>query len=218
MQITWYGHSCFRLRGRSGTVVADPYGPDIGYSVPRIRADIVTVSHDHPDHANVKALRGKPTIISGPGEYEIKGIFVIGIPADPRDAAKTPGIQNTVYLLDFEGVTVCHLGDLRRVPTQSQVEELGDVDVLLIPVGGGTTLGAAKASEVISLLEPKIVIPMHYKTKLLRGLELEPVDQFLKEMGDKEIAPQDELKIAKGGLPSETQVMVMSCSAESSAS
>ena len=218
MQITWYGHSCFRLRGRSGTVVADPYGPDIGYKLPRIRADIVTVSHDHPDHANVKALRGKPTIISGPGEYEIKGIFVIGIPAYSRDTAETPGIQNTIYLLDFEGVTVCHLGDLRRVPTQSQVEELGEVDVLLIPVGDGTTLGAAKASEVISLLEPKIVIPMHYKTELLRGLELAPVDQFLKEMGVKESAPQDELKITKGGLPSETQVVVMSCSAESSAS
>jgi L-ascorbate metabolism protein UlaG (beta-lactamase superfamily) len=218
MQITWYGHSCFRLRGRSGTVVADPYGPDIGYKLPRIRADIVTVSHDHPDHANVKALRGKPTIISGPGEYEIKGIFVIGIPAYSRGTAKTPGIQNTVYLLNLEGVTVCHLGDLRRVPTQSQVEELGDVDVLLIPVGDGTTLGAAKASEVISLLEPRIVIPMHYKTELLRGLELAPVDQFLKEMGVKESAPQDELKITKGGLPSETQVVVMSCSAESSAS
>jgi L-ascorbate metabolism protein UlaG (beta-lactamase superfamily) len=217
MQITWYGHSCFRLRGRSGTVVADPYGPDIGYKLPRIRADIVTVSHDHPDHANVKALRGKPTIISGPGEYEIKGIFVIGIPAYSRGTAKTPGIQNTVYLLNLEGVTVCHLGDLRRVPTQSQVEELGDVDVLLIPVGDGTTLGAAKASEVISLLEPSIVIPMHYKTELLRGLELAPVDQFLKEMGIKEIAPQDEVKITRGGLPSETQVMVMSCSAESSA-
>jgi L-ascorbate metabolism protein UlaG (beta-lactamase superfamily) len=217
MQITWYGHSCFRMRGRSGTVVADPYGPDIGYKLPRIRADIVTVSHDHPDHANVKALRGKPTIISGPGEYEIKGIFVIGIPAYSRGTAKAPAVQNTVYLLDFEGVTVCHLGDLRRVPTQSQVEELGDVDVLLIPVGDGTTLGAAKASEVISLLEPSIVIPMHYKTELLRGLELAPVDQFLKEMGVKEIAPQDEVKITRGGLPSETQVMVMSCSAESSA-
>jgi L-ascorbate metabolism protein UlaG (beta-lactamase superfamily) len=217
MQITWYGHSCFRMRGKSGTVVADPYGPDIGYKLPRIRADIVTVSHDHPDHANVKALRGKPTIISGPGEYEIKGIFVIGIPAYSRGTAKAPAVQNTVYLLDFEGVTVCHLGDLRRVPTQSQVEELGDVDVLLIPVGDGTTLGAAKASEVISLLEPSIVIPMHYKTELLRGLELAPVDQFLKEMGVKEIAPQDELKITRGGLPSETQVMVMSCSAESSA-
>ena len=218
MQITWYGHSCFRLRSRSGTVVTDPYGGDIGYRLPKLRADVVTVTHDHPDHANVKAVKGKPRVISGPGEYEIKGVFVIGIPTYSRNKAKQEGIRNTMYLFDFSGITVCHLGDLRRVPTQSQVEEMGDVDVLLVPVGGGSTLGAAEASEVISLVEPRIVIPMHYKTEQLRGLKLQPVDQFLKEMGVKEVVPQDVLKIKKSGLPSETQVMVMNCSAEGGAS
>lgn len=218
MQITWYGHSCFRLRSRRGTVVTDPYGDDIGYRLPRIRADIVTVTHEHPDHDNVKAVKGKPKVINGPGEYEIEGIFVIGIPVQYKDTPKESGIRNTMYVLDLEGVTVCHLGDLRRVPTQSQVEELGEVDVLLIPVGGGSTLGAAKASEVISLLEPRIVIPMHYRTKLLRGLKLEPVEHFLKEMGVKEAVPQDELKVTKSGMPSETQVTVMNCSAKGSAS
>ena len=117
MQITWYGHSCFRLRSRGGTVVTDPYGDDIGYRLPRIRADIVTVTHEHPDHANVKALKGKPKVINGPGEYEIEGIFVIGIPGRYQDTPTQPGIRNTMYLFDLEGVTVCHLGDLRRVPT-----------------------------------------------------------------------------------------------------
>ena len=218
MQITWYGHSCFRLRSRNGTVVTDPYGDDIGYRLPRIRADIVTVTHEHPDHDNVKAVKGKPKVIGGPGEYEIQGIFVIGIPIRYQDTPKQAGIRNTMYLMELDGVTVCHLGDLRRVPTQAQVEELGDVDVLLIPVGGGSTLGAAKASEVISLLEPKIVIPMHYQTKLLRGLKLQAVGQFLKEMGIKEVEPQDELKVTKSGMPSETQVAVMNCAAQGSGS
>ena len=218
MQIMWYGHSCFRLKNRGGTVVTDPYGDSIGYKLPRLKADIVTVSHDHPDHANVKAVKGKPRIIGGPGEYEIHGVFVIGISTRYEDTPKQAGIRNTVYVFDFEGVTVCHLGDLRRVPTQSQVEELGDVDVLLIPVGGGSTLGASKASEVISLLEPKIVVPMHYQTEQLQGLKLQPVNQFLKEMGVKDAVPQDTLKITKSGLPTETQVVVMTCSGEGAGS
>jgi L-ascorbate metabolism protein UlaG (beta-lactamase superfamily) len=209
MQINWYGHSCFRLRDRNGTVVTDPYGDDIGYTLPRIRADVVTVTHDHPDHANVKAIKGNPQVIYGPGEYEIKGIFVIGIPAQPPETETKLGVRNTVYLFDFEGVTVCHLGDLSRVLTQSQIEEVGDVDVLLIPVGGGTTLGASEAAEVISLLEPRIVIPMHYKTEHLKGVKLAPVEHFLKEMGLKEVTPIDVLKVTESSLPEETQVMLM---------
>lgn len=212
MHMTWYGHSCFRLRSRSGTVVTDPYGGELGYTLPRLRADIVTVSHDHPDHASVRAIRGNPMIIDGPGEYEIKGVFVIGIPSYYEDLSKPSGVRNTVFLFDLDGVTVCHLGDLRRVPTQSQLEELGDVDVLLIPVGGGSTLGPAKAAEVVSLLEPKVVVPMHYGTSLLKGLKLQPVGQFLQEMGLKDVAPVDRVNIVKSGLPPETQVVVMDCS------
>jgi len=218
MQINWYGHSCFRLRDRNGTVVTDPYGDDIGYTLPRIRADVVTVTHDHPDHANVKAIKGNPQVIYGPGEYEMKGIFVIGIPAQPPETQTELGVRNTVYVFDFEGVTVCHLGDLRQVLTQSQFEELGEVDVLLIPVGGGNTLGPADASEVISLLEPKIVIPMHYKTELLKGLKLAPVEHFLKEMGLKGVTPVDVLKVTEATLPTETQVVVMDLTRPGSAS
>lgn len=216
MQIAWFGHSCFRLRSRNGTVVTDPYGKGLGYKLPRLRADIVTVSHDHPDHANVKAISGKPKIIDGPGEYEIKGMFVIGIPTYFEESPKQSELRNTVYLFDLDDVTVCHLGDVRRVPTQTQIEELGEVDVLLVPVGGGSTLGAAKASEVISLLEPKVVIPMHYKTNVVRGLKLQPVSQFLKEMGLKDVVPQDRVNLTKSGLPSETQTIVMGCAAEGS--
>jgi L-ascorbate metabolism protein UlaG (beta-lactamase superfamily) len=218
MHMTWYGHSCFRLRSRNGAVVTDPYGDELGYTLPRLRADIVTVSHDHPDHASVKAIRGTPRIIDGPGEYEIKGIFVIGIPSYYEDSPEQSGVRNTVFLFDLDGVTVCHLGDLHRVPTQSQIEELGDVDVLLIPVGGGSTLDPAKAAEVISLLEPKVVVPMHYRTSLQKGLNLQSVGQFLQEMGLKDVAPIDRVTITKSGLPSETQVIVMDCAVEGSAS
>jgi L-ascorbate metabolism protein UlaG (beta-lactamase superfamily) len=209
MQITWYGHSCFRLRSRKGSVVTDPFGKEVGYSLPRLRADIVTVSHDHPDHYNVKTVKGNPKVISGAGEYEIKGIFILGIPTyhDGRHG-KLRG-RNTVYLFDFEELTICHLGDLGHVPTESQLEDLGDVDVLLIPVGGVTTIDPAKASEVISLVEPKIVIPMHYKTKALQDSKLRPVDQFLKEMGVKKTDPQDSLNVTRGKLPSDTQVIIM---------
>ena len=125
MQMTWYGHSCFRLRGRNGAVVTDPYGDDLGYTLPRLRADIVTVSHDHPDHASVRAVKGNPRIIDGPGEYEIKGIFIIGIPTHYEDSVQQPGIRNTVCLLDLDGVTVCPLGDMRRVPPGRNAPTLG---------------------------------------------------------------------------------------------
>ncbi len=136
MEITWYGHSCFRLRTRQATVVTDPYQKGTGYNLPRLRADIVTISHDHPQHCNVQAVKGDPKVISGPGEYEVKGLFVIGIPTfhDGRQG-KLRG-PNTVYLFALEDLTICHLGDLGHVPTQSQIEDLGDPDVLLIPVGG----------------------------------------------------------------------------------
>jgi L-ascorbate metabolism protein UlaG (beta-lactamase superfamily) len=209
VQITWHGHSCFRLRGSKGTVVTDPYGKGIGYNLPRLRGDIVTISHDHPDHDNADLVKGNPKVINGPGEYEIKGIFVIGIPTFHDSRRGTLRGRNTVYLFDFEELTVCHLGDLGHVPTQAQVEDLGDVDVLLVPVGGVTTIGPAEASEVISLLEPKIVIPMHYKTDAAQEIKLQPVDQFLKEMGTKNTDPQDSLKVRKGGLPSDTQIMIM---------
>ena len=134
MEITWYGHSCFRLRDRKATVVTDPYDKSIGYSLPRIRADIVTLSHDHPHHTYVRGVKGDPKVISGPGEYEVKGVFITGIPTFHDKKKGSVRGRNTVFLFDFDDLTVCHLGDLGHVPTQSQVELLNDIDVLLIPV------------------------------------------------------------------------------------
>lgn len=208
MEIIWYGHSCFRLRDRDVMVVTDPYDKSIGYSLPRIRADIVTISHDHPHHTYVRGVKGDPRVISGPGEYEIKGVFITGIPTfHDKEEGSTRG-RNTVFLFEFDDLTICHLGDLGHVPTQSQVEVLSDIDVLLIPVGAVTTINAAGAAEVIGLLEPRIVVPMHYKTKDASA-KLDPIGKFLKEMGLGRRKPQENLKVTKKSLPEETQVVLL---------
>ncbi len=208
MDITWYGHACFRLRDKGATVVTDPYDQSIGYTLPKVRADIVTVSHNHADHNYASGIKGTPKVVDGPGEYEIKGVFITGI-ATFHDRKK--GAQrgcNTVFLFEFDGLTICHLGDLGHVPTQTQVEALSDADILLIPVGGVSTIGAPQAAEVISLLEPKIVIPMHYKTKALT-IKLASVNGFLLEMGLKKLTAQESLKVTAGTLPEETQVVLL---------
>lgn len=208
MDITWYGHSCFRLSDRGVTIVTDPPSDDLGYDRPRIRADVVTISHEHPGHNNRVGFRGGPKFFDGPGEYEVKGVFITGINTYHDGRSGSVRGRNTVFLFEFDGVTICHLGDLGHVPTQSQVEALSAVDVLLVPVGGLHTIDASKASEVISLIEPRLVIPMHYKTKVEKA-KLETVTKFLKEMGLAPVPPQPELKVTKSSLPDDTQVVLL---------
>ena len=213
MEVTWYGHSCFRLRDRYATVVTDPFDKTLGYELPRVRTDIVTVSHNHPHHNHAKAVKGDFKVVDGPGEYEIKSVFITGIASYPsgrkskKDEDKGDE-RNVIFVFEFNGLTVCHLGDLAQVPTQTQVEALSNVDVLLVPVGGSTSLNAAQAAEIISLIEPYVVIPMHYKTKAI-SLKLDGVQKFLKEMGTPRIEPVDVLKVTRSSLPQETQVVVL---------
>jgi len=213
MEITWFGHSCFRLRNRDATVVTDPFDKSLGYELPRVRADIVMVSHNHPHHNYLKAVKGDFKVISSPGEYEIRSVFITGIatyPSKDRRKSNEDGDEgrNIIFVFEFDGLTVCHLGDLTQVPTQTQVEALSNVDVLMVPVGGGTSLKAAQAAEIISLIEPYIIIPMHYKTSAI-SLKLDKVDQFLKEMGTARIEPVDVLKVTRSSLPEETRVVVL---------
>ena len=210
MDITWLGHSCFRVRGRDATVVTDPCDKSTGYNISRPTADIVTVSHDHPAHSNVSGVAGTPRVIRGPGEFEVAGVLIQGIQTF-HDAAKGGELgKNTAYVLELDDVLICHLGDLGHVPTSEQVEELSGVDILLVPVGGGSTIGASAAAETVSLLEPKLVIPMHYKTPSAK-VDLEPLERFLKEIG----APgaldekQPKLSVTKSTLPHEIKVQVM---------
>jgi L-ascorbate metabolism protein UlaG (beta-lactamase superfamily) len=210
MEITWYGLSCFRLTERSlATVVTDPYDHEVtGLEPLKLRGDIVTISHNAPGHNYETGVKGKSRVITGPCEFEIGGVFITGVQTNGHDKRSTDELRNTLYVFDYEGVTVAHLGDLRRVPTQTEVEALGSVDIALVPVGGGGGLTPAKAVEVISLLEPGIVIPMHYSIQGL-SLKLSPVSKFLKEMGLGNVEPQPSLKVTRSSIPEETHVVVL---------
>jgi len=203
------GHSCFRIKGSQAVVITDPFPPDLGYSLGKPTANIVTVSHQHPSHSYVRGIGGEPKIVQGPGEYEISGVLIIGIAAFHDAEGGQKRGKNTVYLMEVDGISVCHLGDLGQVLTSEQVEEIGDVDVLLLPVGGVSTIDAAMAAEVIRQLEPKAVVPMHYKTPLI-SRELDPVEKFLKEMGMEQIDPRPKLPLTKSSLPASTQVFLLS--------
>ncbi len=208
MHISWLGHSCFRVRGSQAVVITDPYPPSLGYSLGKPNAGIVTVSHQHPGHSYVQGIGGEPRPVTGPGEYEISSVLIIGIATfHDRERGRERG-KNTVYVMEVDEVSICHLGDLGHVLTAEQVEEIDNVDVLLLPVGGVSTIDASMAAEVVRQLEPKVVLPMHYKTQALSG-ELEPVERFLKEIGVKEIIPQPKLSVTRSSLPPSTQVFLL---------
>lgn len=210
MEIFWYGHSCFRLTERGlATVVVDPFDSKaVGYFPLKLKADIVAVSHDAPGHNFVSGAKGAGHFLNGPGEYEIGGVFITAVQTDGNGRKKFEQPRNTLYVFDYDGLTVAHLGDLKQVPTQAEVEALGTVNVVLIPVGGGGGLNAAKAAEIVSQLEPNIIIPMHYKTKDVI-VPLDSLDKFIKEMGLQPIEAVPSLKITKSGLPSESKVVVL---------
>ncbi len=210
MEITWYGHSCFRLTERGlASLVTDPFDHNVvGYEALKLKADILTISHDSPGHNYQDAVKGGPFLISGPGEFEIGGVFINGLQTNGH-TKKSGELRNTMYLIDYNGVSVLHMGDLDRVPTQTEVEVLGPVHIALVPVGAGGSLNAAKAAEVISLLEPNIVIPMHYHIPATTAV-LEPLSKFFKEMGLNEVQSQPSYKVTSvNSLPEETQVVVL---------
>jgi L-ascorbate metabolism protein UlaG (beta-lactamase superfamily) len=212
MEIIWYGHSCFRMAERNmATVIADPYDyREVGLDPLKLKADIVTVSYDSPAYNHTNAVKGDPHPITGPGEYEIGGVFITGVQTNGQ-ARHSDELRNTLYVFDYNGLTVAHLGNINRVPTQTEVEELGPVHVALVPVGGGSSLSASKAAEVISLLEPSIAIPMQYAIPNT-SLKLDPLSKFLKEMGLNEVETQPSLKITSASsLPEETRVIVLNC-------
>ena len=210
MEIVWYGHSCFRLIERGmARVVTDPFDHGaIGYQPLKLRADIVTVSHDAPGHNNVSVVKSNKHTLTSPGEYEIGGVFITGVMTNGYGKNKTNAHRNTLYVFDYDGVTVAHLGNLNKVPSQTGIEALGTVNVALVPVGGGGGLNAAKAAEVVSLLEPGIVIPMHYDNPESK-IKLSPLSKFLKEMGLGKVEPQESLKITRSAVPDETRVVVL---------
>ena len=210
MEIKWHGLSFFRLTERGmASVVTDPYDHKFaGLEALILRAEIITVSHDAPGHNFVSAVKGHSRIITGPGEFEIGGVFITGVQTNRRTKSSAKDLRNTLYVFDYDGITIAHLGDIQKVPNQTEVENLGGVNVALVPVGGGGSLNAAKAAEIVSLLEPGIVIPMHYQLPE-SSLKLSPLSRFLKEMGVGKIEPVPSLKVTRSSVPTESRVVVL---------
>ena len=209
MNIIWYGQSCFQISSSQGknnhvSIIIDPFGGDIGLKLPRkIEADIVLVSHDHFDHNNIKAVSGSPLIIEGPGEYDARGVFIQGISGyhDSSQGAEKGNV--TIYIIEAEGVRICHLGDLGQKELSSdQLEKIGEVDILMIPVGGVYTIDADEAIKIMAQVEPKITIPMHYQIPKLK-IKLGGIDKFLKALGMKSLEPLPKLSIKKKDISSE---------------
>jgi len=214
MDITYFGHSSFRIKGKTATVVTDPYDPvDVGLKFPKhIAADIVTVSHGHKDHAAVAQIEENPYVVRGPGEYEIKGVGIIGLSTYHDEEKGVKRVKNTIYRIEIDGVALVHLGDLGHTLSTDQVDALDGVGILMIPVGGVYTIDPATAVEVINELEPSIVIPMHYGRADLNQKEfggLAQLSAFLKEIGKEDVAAQPKLSITRDKLPAEMQVVVL---------
>lgn len=209
MEITWYGHACFRLTERGlATVVTDPFDPkEIGYDALKLKADILTVSQNTPGHNNLSAVKGEPYTITGPGEFEIGSVFITGVQTNGHSKKDTDP-RNTLFVFDYNNITVAHLGNINRVPSQSEIEALGNVKIALVPVGG--SIDSDKLAEMIRLLEPNILIPMMYQTPS-STTKLQPLNDFIKAMGiEKEPEAQPSFQVkSRGSLPDETKVVVL---------
>jgi len=216
MKITWYGQSCFQIltrqRGRKKekvSIVIDPFSEEIGLKPPKLGADILLITHNHEGHNNIKAVSGEPFLIKGPGEYEVKSIFIQGIPAWHNQSKGNNRKWTTIYTIRAEGVSVCHLGDFgQKELTDDQIEEIGDVDILMIPIGGKFTISGKEALKIMSRIEPRITIPMHYKIPKLK-LPLLKLDNFLEVLGIKSIQPEANLFVQKKALPKEEAKIVV---------
>jgi len=211
MELSWLGHSCFRLRGKEATLITDPPGLSTGYTLGRLSADIITISHHHAGHDYVQGISGEPHVVDGPGEYEIQQTLITGVQTyHDNERGKRLG-RNTAYLITLDDIHFCHLGDLGSKLDSRAQEALNGCDVLLIPVGGGNALNAEQATEVISQLEPRLIVPMHYATPAYKqgDAPLDPIEKFLHEMGATAPEPVGRLNITPANLPAETQIVLL---------
>ena len=209
MVITWYGQACFKIQSGDLVIAVDPFGKDIGFTPPRFRADIVAVTHGHHDHNNSAAIAGDPFLITGPGEYEVKGVNITGIETYHDTVKGRERGLNTIYMIEAEGIRILHMGDFGEEKMREEtLEAAGETDILMIPVGGVYTIEGDAAAKIARQIEPAIVIPMHYKIPGLK-VPLQGQEQFLKEMSAKDIEPQEKLTIKKKDIPEDGKMAVM---------
>lgn len=210
MDIYWYGHACFKIKGKNTSIIIDPYDPEFtGIKLPKdLSCDIAIKTHDHKDHSNLEILTENPVIVAGPGEYEISGVAINGISVFHDKQNGSERGKNTIYNISLDNLNIVHLGDLGHVLSETQIEEIGEADILMVPVGGTYTIDAADATQVVAQLEPKIIIPMHYGIEGLK-FPLDPPETFLKEMGVENPESINKLTITKEKLPEEPQVIIL---------
>lgn len=209
MVIQWLGQACFKIQSGEFVLVIDPFAKEIGLTPPRFRADMVLVTHAHFDHANARSMTGDPFIVTGPGEYEIKGVHVGGTETFHDATQGKERGMNTAYRIEMEGLRLAHLGDFGEGTMRDEtIETLGDVDILMIPVGGRFTIDSEGAAKVVKQIEPRYVIPMHYKIPGLK-VTLDSVDAFLKEMGAAKAEAQEKFVIKKRDIGEEEKTEVV---------
>lgn len=215
MNIIWHGQSCFEIiaapaKNSQVKIVIDPFSEEIGLRVPKLEADVLLISHSHYDHNNIKAVLANPFLISSPGEYEIKNVYIQGIASFHDNSQGRERGVNTIYTIEAEDLRLCHLGDLgQKELTEEQLEKIGEVDILMIPVGGIYTISAKEAIKIMSQIEPKITIPMHYQIPKLK-LKLDDCDKFLKSLGIKKLEPLAKFSIKKKEIsPEEAKIVVL---------
>lgn len=208
MEISYLGHSSFKIKTKTATVVIDPYSSEmVGFKFPKTEAEIVTISHQHKDHNFVQGVGGEPFVISMPGEYEVKGVSILGYSSYHDAKAGAERGKNTIFVIEAEGLTICHLGDLGSLPSSEVMEKIVGVNILMVPVGGTYTIDPEGAVEVINQIEPAIVLPMHFKSPGITNLA--DLGEFLAEMGAEQAERLDKLSITKDKLPQETKVVVL---------
>ena len=208
MQIKFHGHSCLSIEDKDFTVVTDPYDESTGLQLPNLKADVVTVSYKDPHHANVKGVGGEPKIFSWPGEYETGGSHFKGIVSFHNSKEDEEQKGNTIFRFELNGIRLCHLGSLGTKLTPEQLEQVGDVDILFIPVGGKEGVDAKKAKEIIEQIEPRIIIPIAYNTEGNK-CGLDAIDPFLKEMGSQASEPLDTFTVKRSELPDDNSKVVV---------
>ena len=215
MEITWLGHSCFQLRGKNVILMTDPFPPPSPIASSesvrqgKTNASIITVSHNHSMHNFVERVGGSPRVVRGPGEYEISDVLITGVASFHDDQRGQMHGRNTIYIIHMDDLVICHLGDLGHTLHENQLEEVADADILFVPIGGGNTLNPTQAAEIISQIEPRMVIPMHYAAASTGEVSSE-LTKFCREMGVEAIEPQPRISVTRNSLPLEMQVVLLS--------
>lgn len=210
LQIEWFGHACFLISSASGVkILTDPFDESVGYPLPDVSCDIVTSSHDHFDHNNVSVAKGNPVVLKGQGEYEDEKVKVSSFETrhDEEDGRKRG--KNQIFVIEVDGVRIVHMGDIGHDLSPSQLDAIMPVDILLVPCGGHYTIDAAGAKRLVAATGPEVVIPMHFKTEIVRDWPIATEEEFVRGFDNVVRVESNRLELTPNELPEETTIYVL---------